>query len=255
MSEKRKLAGALNLARGVASRIGLGHKDVTERVPQLTSAAQKLRDGTLTREEYEALVNTYKPVEPYSSAPMPTSREDALAALSETKRAQYGSAADIPAGERTELRLDIPAYTRSGAWVNSVHRPQTKQPTAYSSTSSARNVGMIVPEGKALDVAAGGSKAPFAVMRGEWNPMSDDEALARMMQALEEPQRWRQIGMDPERHSYFYDRATMEPVVRAEEVIQVGPLVVGRDVTNASKKDFKFSRGGALRKMKDAAHV
>jgi len=177
---------------------------------------------------------------------MPTSRDDALAALSETKRAQYGATADIPAGERAELRLDIPAYTRSGAWVNSVHRPQTKQPTAYSSTSSARNVGMIVPEGKALDVAAGGPKAPFAVMRGEWNPMSDDEALARMMQALEEPQRWRQIGMDPERHGYFYDRETMQPVTRADEVVQVGPLVVGRDVTYGSKGDFRYAEGGSV---------
>ena len=239
----RRTSGPLSQA---GSRLGMSHKDVTERTPQLTQAAQKLRDGTLTREEYDALVNTYKPVEPFANAPIPTSREDALDALSEPKRVRYGATADIPAGERTELRLDIPAYTGSGAWVNSVHRPQSKQPTVYSSTSSARNVGMIVPESKALDVAAGGAKSPFAVMRGKWNPMSDDEALARMMQALEEPSRWRQIGMDPERHSYFYDRATMQPVTRAEEVVQVGPLVVGRDVTYGSKADFKYASGGAV---------
>lgn len=245
----RRTSGPLSQA---GSRIDMSHADVTARVPQLTDAAQRLREGTLTREEYDALVNRYKPVKPYESAPMPTSRDDALAALSETKRAQYGATADIPAGERAELRLDIPAYTRSGAWVNSVHRPQTKQPTAYSSTSSARNVGMIVPEGKALDVAAGGPKAPFAVMRGEWNPMSDDEALARMMQALEEPQRWRQIGMDPERHGYFYDRETMQPVTRADEVVQVGPLVVGRDVTYGSKGDFRYADGGEVEADDDA---
>ena len=239
----RRTSGPLSQA---GSRLGMSHKDVTERVPQLTNAAQKLRDGTLTREEYDALVSAYKPVEPYASAPMPTSREDALAALSEPKRAQYGATANIPAGERTELRLDIPAYTGSGAWVNSVHRPQTKQPTAYSSTSSANNVAMIVPEGKALDVAAGGAKSPFAVMRGEWNPMSDEEALARMKQALEEPSRWKQIGMDPERHGYFYDRTTMQPVTRAEEVVQVGPLVVGRDVTYGSKSDFRYADGGEV---------
>ena len=239
----RRTSGPLSQA---GSRFGMSHKDVTERVPQLTNAAQKLRDGTLTREEYDALVSAYKPVEPYASAPMPTSREDALAALSEPKRAQYGATANIPAGERTELRLDIPAYTGSGAWVNSVHRPQTKQPTAYSSTSSANNVAMIVPEGKALDVAAGGAKSPFAVMRGEWNPMSDEEALARMKQALEEPSRWKQIGMDPERHGYFYDRTTMQPVTRAEEVVQVGPLVVGRDVTYGSKSDFRYADGGEV---------
>jgi hypothetical protein len=76
--------------------------------------------------------------------------------------------------------------------------------------------------------------------------MSDEEALARMMQALEEPNRWRQIGMDPERHGYFYDRATMEPITRAREVVQSGPLVVGRDVTYGSKKDFKYSSGGSV---------
>jgi hypothetical protein len=42
----------------------------------------------------------------------------------------------------------------------------------------------------------------------------------------------------------------MEPIVGAKEVVQVGPLVVGRDVTNASKRDFKFSHGGALNMMK-----
>ncbi len=251
MPDKSKLVGALNLARGVASRIGLGHKDVTERVPQLTSAAQKLRDGTLTREEYEALVNTYKPVEPYSSAPMPTTREEALAALKEPQRSKYGATADIAAGTPVGLRLDIPAYSNHGAWIASVHADpgntfRAGDVMGYGPTAAARNARLGVVENAALNIAGGKPKGTIATIKGEWNPMSDDEALARMMQALEEPQRWRQIGMDPERHSYFYDRATMEPVVRAEEVIQVGPLVVGRDVTYGSKKDFKYSSGGSV---------
>lgn len=231
---------------GALKRIAMSFKDVTKRVPQLTEAAQKLQRGELTREEYEALVNMHKPVMPYESVPMPSSREEAISALTADKAAKYGGSSDIPAGERTELRLDIPAYRDYGVWVNSIHRPQSKQPTVYAPVSSALDVEMILPQEKSLGVAAGASKSPFAVMRGSWNPMSDDEAIARMMQALEEPNRWRQIGMDPERHGYFYDRATMEPITRAREVVQSGPLVVGRDVTYGSKKDFRYSSGGSV---------
>ena len=180
----------------------MSFKDVTKRVPELTEGAQKLAKGELSAAEFDKLVQQYKPVKPYDFVPRPATVDEAMDALTEAKRAQYGKTSEIPAGERTELRLDIPAYTSKGVWVNSVHRPQTKQPTAYGSTSAARNVSMIIPEEKALNVAQGGAKAPFAVMRGDWNPMSEADAIARSQEFLNHPE-WSQIGMDPERHSYF----------------------------------------------------
>ena len=57
-----------------------------------------------------------------------------------------------------------------------------------------------------------------------------------------------QVGFDPERHSYFYDRTTTQPVVSAERVIQVGPLVMAKNPVFEDKKEFKYSKISVTRK-------
>jgi hypothetical protein len=44
--------------------------------------------------------------------------------------------------------------------------------------------------------------------------------------------------MDPFRHSYFYDRDSMRPVLKADEVIQIGPLVLAKNVEFGTDKDI-----------------
>lgn len=46
--------------------------------------------------------------------------------------------------------------------------------------------------------------------------------------------------MDPFRHSYFYDRDNMQPIVAAEEVLQIGGFVIAYKPTYGNKKDFQF---------------
>jgi hypothetical protein len=104
-----------------------------------------------------------------------------------------------------------------------------------------------------LKVAQGGPKAPFAVIRGEWNPMSQEDAVKNAQDYLDHPD-WKQIGYDPERHGYFYDRASMEPIHGAEEVIQIGPLVLAKKPTYGKKADEKYAQGGVLH-MADAGRV
>ena len=55
---------------------------------------------------------------------------------------------------------------------------------------------------------------------------------------------WRQIGMNPFRHSYFYDRRNGKPVVGAAEVVQVGGLVYAKDVEYADWSDDQFTVNG-----------
>ena len=50
-----------------------------------------------------------------------------------------------------------------------------------------------------------------------------------------------QVGFDPERHSYFYDRMTTQPVVSADIVVQIGPLLLAKNPQFGAKKDFKYS--------------
>lgn len=223
------------------SRLDMNFKDVTKRIPELTEAANKLANGELTAAQYDKMVNKLKPVQPYEFVPQPATAEDAMRALTESKRPMFGKTEEMQAGEPADLRLDIPAYKDHGVWVNSIHRK--KQPTVYGATSSVKNATMIGSPDKALEVAKGGAKSPFAVIRGEWNPMTEQEAVANAQQYLDHPE-WTQVGYDPERHGYFYDRATMKPVEGAEEVIQIGPLVLAKNPQYGKKTKEKYADGG-----------
>ena len=223
------------------NRLDMSFKDVTKRVPELTEAANMLARGELTTAQYDAMVRRLKPVTPYNFVPQPATAKDAMRALNEGKRQQFGKASEMTAGEQADLRLDIPAYKDHGVWVNSIHRKN--QPTVYGSTSSVKNATMIGAPDKALKVAQGAPKAPFAVIRGDWNPMDEAAAVENAQKYLNHPE-WKQVGYDPERHGFFYDRASMAPVLGAEEVIQIGPLVLAKNPKYGKLEDFPFKQGG-----------
>ena len=234
--------GGARYAKPDTRRLDMDFKDVTKRVPELTEAAKKVESGEMTAAQYDKLVNRYKPVTAYDFVPQPATTEEAVSALTSDKQPNYGKGKEIPAGEQTELRLDIPAYRDHGVWVNSIHRK--KQPTVYDSVSSVKNAQMILPEDKSLKVATNeANKSPFGVIRGTWNPLNEKQAIAQAKKALNDPA-WTQVGMDPERHGYFYDRKTTQPVLGADEVIQIGPLVLAKNAKFGSKKDFKYSLEG-----------
>lgn len=226
------------------SRLTMSFKDVTERVPELEEAAGKLQRGEITAADYDAAVNRYKPVLPYEEAPAPTTEEAMRAALKESQQEQIGAPRALPEGTPVGLRLDIPAYTRHGAWVVTVHEPGPVSGVGpvigYDSVAAVRNARFEVGERAALAIAGGKKKGTIAKVKGEWLPMTPEQAKAAADAALADPA-WRQVGMDPERHSYFYDRATMEPVVTADEVIQIGPLVLAKNPKYAPKSDFLFA--------------
>ena len=242
---KKAIKSAGKAAEAPATkRLEMSFKDVAKPVPELTEASQKLKAGQLSREEYEALVNKHKPVTPYNFVPQPATAEDANRALNVTQRTKFGKVQDIAPGTPTGLRLDINAYKDHGVWVNSIHPKD--MPTTYNNVSSVTNADMVMPEDKALEVATREkNKSPFAVIRGGWNPINEEEAVAKAQEYLNHPD-WVQVGIDPERHGYYYNRATMEPIIRAEEVIQIGPLVLAKNPVTAPKELFKYARGGAI---------
>lgn len=223
------------------SRLDMHYKDVTKRIPELTEAANKVAAGEMSAAEYDKLVGKHKPVEAYGFVPQPASREDAMRALNESKRKMYGKTSEMIPGEPADLRLDIPAYKEHGVWVNSIHRKDA--PTVYGSVSSVKNAQMVPSSEKALRVAAGGPKAPFAVIRGEWHPMEEQEAVEKAQKYLKHKD-WKQVGYDPERHGYFYDRETMQPIEGAEQVIQIGPLVLAKKPKYGKKEEQLFAEGG-----------
>jgi hypothetical protein len=233
-------------------RIDMDFKDVTKRVPELTEAAKKVEAGEMTAAQYDKLVNRYKTITAYDFVPEPTPRalaEEGLAASDEKKIARYGKTEQIPKGHPVGLRLDIPAYTKKGAWVNTIHNEASGDQkgampysSMYSNVSAVKNATFEVPQ-RMIKVATGEqNKYPDARIMGNWQPINEKQAVAQAKKALNDPA-WTQVGMDPERHSYFYDRKTTQPVLSADEVIQIGPLVLAKNAKFGSKKDFKYSLG------------
>jgi acyl-CoA thioesterase-1 len=224
-------------------RLSMSYKDVTKRVPEVAEAIEKLNRGEITKAQYNDIVKLYKPVTPYSFVPKPATKDEAVGALrGDAAKERYGKQSEYEPGSKVGLRLDIPAYTGKGVWVNSIHNEKAKK-VAYGPTASVKNADLSISQAESKRIALGGAKAPYARIKGDWNPMSDEEAIAKAQEYLNHPE-WRQIGMDPERHSYFYDRATMQPITNAEEIIQIGPLVLGKNPKFASIDDFEYANGG-----------
>ena len=233
---------------GAVDRRKMSHKDVTQRIHELTVAAQKLGSDEMSSEKYQELINRHKPVYPWDHVPTPATKEEMLSALKESQRRNIGQAHTIPQGHKVGLRLDIPAYKDHGVWVPTIHdRSGDKQPViAHEPAAHISNAKFTIPEGKALAVAKGVNKSPFATIDGSWNktPVEDIHAMAHKY--LNHPD-WSQVGMDPERHSYFYNRKTQEPITNADEVMQVGPLVLAKNArSEKAKKDFSYEQGGTV---------
>ncbi len=233
------------------SRLDMNFKDVTKRMPELQQAAKLYEQGKITREQYYAIVDQLKPVTPYEFIPKPATAEEALAALTSDKTKSFGRTDVLTPGETILSRLDIPAYSKKGTWVTSQHRlkpPADEPKTIYTPTMMLEGETKMLPGTKAARKVAKGEddKSSFATIRGAYKPGSDEEAVERAMEALRSKD-YAQIGYDPERRGFFYDRRTMEPIIGTEEgIIQIGPLVLGKKPVRGNPEDFEYKEGGAV---------
>lgn len=220
-------------------------KDVTVRTPELQQAAERLKAGEITSEEYNRLVDKYKPIAAFKEVPAPATKEEMSEALTSDKVARIGEPSrTLKGGESVGLRLDIPAYRDYGTWVVSVHEKGTAagagKSIGYEPVAAVTNANFSVNPKAALNIAAGKPKATIATVEGKWKPVDVKQAYKQAKEAMTSPD-WIQVGMDPERHSYFYNRDTTQPVVSADEVIQIGGLVLAKNPVYAEKSEFQFA--------------
>jgi hypothetical protein len=215
-----------------------------KRVDELKEAAKGLGSST-TKESYQQLVNELKPPRPYESVPTPATHEEIINAVNANMKEKVGLGRDIAEGHPVGLRLDIPAYTRHGVWVPTIHDKVTSKVLAYDPVAHISGAEFSSPQNKALKIAQGGEKSPFAKIHGSWKPTTPEEAHAMATEYLDHPD-WRQVGMDPTRHSYFYDRASQEPITHADEVLQIGPLVLAKKPVYGKREDFHYAEGGEV---------
>ena len=271
------------------SRIGMPHEQVLQRVPELTESAEKMMDmlydnGMLVRgtkgnlakgvsnkdvknfalsnpefrklaEAHDALVEKYKPVEPYQSLPTPATEAEMREVLKDKQVVNIYR--PIPDGYKVKFRLDIPAYKNKGVWVATVHEGNTEKnsifgvkeatPIAYYGHAVGNNPKFSIDEVDALKIAGKTrDKYPLATVDAEYVNMSAEEAKRQADKAMTDPD-WVQVGMDPERHSRFYDRKTMQPVKSGSKIIQIGSILMIKDPVYGKKSEYVYSVANKLK--------
>ena len=246
----RKMAEGGGVKRKVEVKPTVKDETLQRKIPEMETAVKALHAGIIDHAEYDRIVAKHKPVKPYDFVPQPASDKDAARALKDAQKAHWRGAEQWPAGRKVGLRLDIPAYERHGVWVNSIHDEEgkdgNKYNTSYGPVSSVKNATFDPTPSKAVRVATGEqNKSPFARIKGELHPMSEDEAVKHMQEHLHHPD-WAQVGMDPRRHGFFYDRKTLQPVTHSEHVVQIGPLVLAKKPKYGKRETYSHGGGVTL---------
>jgi hypothetical protein len=210
-----------------------------QRLPEIEKAAQDYFDNKISFEEFQKLSSTLQPIVPLKQVPPVPSFERIANSLTDAQvdKGIVGLNKNIPAGERVASRLDISAYDNYDSWVVSLHEGSKKSgnPIAYAKTAVLDNVDFSTDPKAALDIArkkplaSGGrmGKATIARMFGDWVP-HDPEAVRVFAEKAIKSDEWIQVGMNPDRGSRFYDKATGDPILSASRIVQVGPLVLAK---------------------------
>ena len=251
--QKNKILGDPEVRKGVSGRDGNIAANMTEediskwqevnklpeskrqkQRPEIIQSLQKVLAGNKSIEEHNKLTDEVFPPSLYTkdNAPeFPTLVEVRGAVGKKTLtggRGIIGSDVNVEEGRRVSSRLDIPAYDQRGVWAVTLHElGKGGKAFAYGQSAILKNVDFTTDPKAALDIALGQAKGTIARIEGDWVNHNPIETYQQALNLLESDE-WVQVGMNPYKHSYFYDKATMKPVKSASEVIQVGPLVLAR---------------------------
>ena len=232
---------------GIAKIVKLGLKAVDE-VEEVFDKAVKSGD----KDKADVVLKSDKSdatLRPYEEVPKPATQDEMYGALDSRKKEKINT--KIPEGSKVGLRLDIPAYTRHDVWVPTIHDEGGTKLTSHRSTAAISDVDMMLSpklQEKAEKIKEGTAKSPFARIGGKLINRSDEENYRLAQKYLNDPE-WTQVGYNPDRHSYFFDRKTGNPVIGGEEAIQVGPLVIVKKAVFGNRSDkekFKYVKGGKV---------
>jgi hypothetical protein len=223
-------------------------KQEQQRNPAVQKAAEQYKRGDINQYQMIQAVRENQPIKPFAVVPkIPSFKEivGSLKLIEQIEAGIVGLTKDIPDGTEVGLRLDIPAYEKYDIWVVSIHdgtgRTNSGKKIAYGKTAVIKNVTFETEIATAaLNIATGKTdKTTIARMYGEWVNEDPQSVKERAEKLMNDPA-WTQVGMNPFRHSWFYDKANGNPVISADEVIQVGALVLAKNVVMGSITDKVF---------------
>lgn len=212
------------------------------RIEELAELVRNLMSGKIKFKDYYERAKQIMPSKLMDKVPAITSFKEIVGSIDRNKleKGVINLNKFIKKGTRVGLRIDIPAFNRFGKNVVTVHEGKgSRSPIGYGSTGSIQNVTFRTSVSTAAKIGTGEDKSAFAMAVGEWMDESPESIQARAQEALNSPE-WIQVGMNPIRSSFFFDKADGNPVVSADEVLQVGNLVLAK---NAKKIDLNTKEG------------
>ncbi len=217
--------------------------------PDIEKAANDLLEGDITGKQYRSVVKENMPIVKIDEVPEVPSFTEIVGALDKDKSAKgiVGLNKTVEDGTRVASRLDIPAYERFDKWVVSVHDAFDKKGReslngdiiGYGKTAVLKNVEFKgSPTGAASISARKTNKSTIARIFGDYINAEPENVEEYARQVIKD-KNWTQVGYNPFRHGFFYDKNTGMPVKSAEEVIQVGPLVLAKNAQKYKVSEAK----------------
>ena len=187
----------------------------------------------------------------------PPTEEKAKAALSSSKQPFWREHESLPEGSPVGVRIDIPAFLNRGTYVQTIHEPATPgnvgDRIGYDTNVRLSGpVRFFVKEGSeesklgAVAIKEGrAAKHPIATVEGR---LIKDRSIPSDIET------WTPVGMDPKKHSYFYDKRTDQPVTGGSESFSVGNTVFVKNPVYGKPQDFRYMPAGDMasgRSVKD----
>ena len=218
-----------------------------KRVPEVQDAAKQLSEGKITSKEYRRIVKANQPIKPITleNFPKMPTKTEIVGALKATDPRKVdtgiiGVNKTIPDGTRVGSRLDIPSYDGYNKWIVSLHdgTKRSGEAIGYGQSAVLKNVEFVSSAKGGLNIAKDKNKATIARIHGDYYNAEPENVFEAAKTLINDPE-WTQIGMNPFRHSFFYDKATGNPVTRADEVLQVGPLVLAKGLKKPTISELK----------------
>lgn len=221
--------------------------------PDVRKMLRNLLDGSgkLDRNLLDKLIARDIPIQeiiPASSSLDLPDRRALTKALKDNQTNRVQKLSEIPAGSKIDIRQDVPSMINHGVGVVKTEGPGGV--TSYDpfvviddprmmpdNIKKNPKTGLTRKENlekTSLKIGAGGEKVPLLKISGL---LSKDQSLPKDLQD------WSQVGFNPDRHSYYYDRKTGEPVTSGDKAVQVGNTVFFKNPKFGNKEDFLYSQG------------
>ena len=216
------------------------HYASTEAVPWKGVAAPKATEQRMQRGEEQPRIGLNK------DFATPPTEQKAIEALASSKQPFWRQHESLPEGTPVGVRIDIPAFLNKGTYVQTIHEPATPgnvgDRIGYdTSVRLSGPVRFFVKEGSedigsgALAIKEGRAKKhPIATVEGR---LTNNRSIPADIES------WTPVGMDPKKHSYFYDKRTDRPVIGGSESYSVGNTVFVKDPIYGNPQDFRYQRG------------